>query len=121
MTQTRHRTLVERYAWPPDEIGARSFALIEAMIPPLPISAAEREVVRRMVHASGDPGLAPLVRIHPKAVEAGVAALQAGRTIFTDVTMIVAGINPFWQLIAVGFVLLISVGLDQFARSRSRV
>jgi ribose transport system permease protein len=35
--------------------------------------------------------------------------------------MIVAGINPFWQLIAVGFVLLISVGLDQFARSRSRV
>jgi ribose/xylose/arabinose/galactoside ABC-type transport system permease subunit len=32
--------------------------------------------------------------------------------------MIVAGINPFWQLIVVGFVLLISVGLDQFARSR---
>ena len=35
--------------------------------------------------------------------------------------MIVAGINPFWQLIVVGFVLLISVGLDQFARMRSRV
>jgi ribose transport system permease protein len=34
--------------------------------------------------------------------------------------MIVAGINPFWQLIVVGFVLLVSVGLDQFARSRSR-
>ncbi len=35
--------------------------------------------------------------------------------------MIIAGINPFWQLIVVGFVLLISVGLDQFARSHQRV
>jgi ribose transport system permease protein len=34
--------------------------------------------------------------------------------------MIIAGINPFWQLIVVGFVLLISVGLDQFARVRGR-
>jgi ribose transport system permease protein len=33
--------------------------------------------------------------------------------------MIIAGINPFWQLIVVGIVLLISVGLDQFARSRT--
>jgi predicted ABC-type sugar transport system permease subunit len=35
--------------------------------------------------------------------------------------MIVAGINPFWQLIVVGIVLLVSVGLDQFARIRARV
>lgn len=34
--------------------------------------------------------------------------------------MIIAGINPFWQLIVVGFVLLISVGLDQFARLHHR-
>jgi ribose transport system permease protein len=35
--------------------------------------------------------------------------------------MIIAGINPFWQLIVVGAVLLVSVGLDQFARSRKAV
>ena len=35
--------------------------------------------------------------------------------------MIIAGINPFWQLIVVGIVLLLSVGLDQFARSRGRI
>ncbi len=35
--------------------------------------------------------------------------------------MIIAGINPFWQQIAVGIVLLVSVGLDQFARARTRV
>ena len=34
--------------------------------------------------------------------------------------MIVAGISPFWQLIVVGLVLLVSVGLDQFARSKGR-
>ena len=34
--------------------------------------------------------------------------------------MIIAGINPLWQLIVVGLVLLASVGLDQFARSRNR-
>ena len=34
--------------------------------------------------------------------------------------MIIAGINPFWQLIVVGFVLLLSVGLDQFARASTR-
>ena len=35
--------------------------------------------------------------------------------------MIIAGISPFWQLIVVGVVLLVSVGLDQFARLRNRV
>lgn len=35
--------------------------------------------------------------------------------------MIIAGISPFWQLIVVGFVLLLSVGLDQFARGKGRV
>jgi ribose transport system permease protein len=34
--------------------------------------------------------------------------------------MIIAGINPFWQLIVVGIVLLVSVGLDQFARASAR-
>ena len=34
--------------------------------------------------------------------------------------MIIAGINPFWQLIVVGVVLLASVGLDQFARAHGR-
>ena len=34
--------------------------------------------------------------------------------------MIIAHIDPFWQLIVVGIVLLVSVGLDQFARMRLR-
>lgn len=34
--------------------------------------------------------------------------------------MIIAHISPFWQLIVVGVVLVVSVGLDQFARARGR-
>jgi len=34
--------------------------------------------------------------------------------------MIIAGVSPFWQLVVVGLVLLMSVGLDQAARGRAR-
>ncbi len=34
--------------------------------------------------------------------------------------MIIAGVSPFWQLVVVGLVLLMSVGFDQAARGRSR-
>jgi predicted ABC-type sugar transport system permease subunit len=34
--------------------------------------------------------------------------------------MIIANISPFWQLIVVGVVLLVSVGLDQFGRLHHR-
>ncbi|MGE5236968.1 MAG: ABC transporter permease [Acidobacteriota bacterium] len=37
----------------------------------------------------------------------------------TQNAMIIAGINPFWQQIVIGIVLLVSVGLDQFARART--
>jgi ribose transport system permease protein len=35
-------------------------------------------------------------------------------------SMIQLGLNPFWQQITVGIVLLVSVGLDQFAQARRR-
>lgn len=35
--------------------------------------------------------------------------------------MIIAGLNPLWQLVVVGIVLLLSVGLDQLVRGRARV
>jgi len=37
----------------------------------------------------------------------------------TQNAMIIAGINPFWQQIVIGIVLLASVGLDQYARART--
>jgi precorrin-8X/cobalt-precorrin-8 methylmutase len=46
-----------------------------------------------MVYAAGDPGLAPLVRIHPDAIAVGIAALRAGMPVTGDVRMVVAGLD----------------------------
>lgn len=81
----------------PREITARSRALIEDNMGkeffrrrfPEP----EGEVVRRVVHATGNPDVARLMRFHPDAVAAGVAALRGGALLFTDVRMVKVGIN----------------------------
>ncbi len=80
----------------PEHITSRSRSLIESSLglhyleqfPP-----REGEIVRRVVHAMGNPDAAHLLRFHPAAVEAGLAAIRAGATLFTDVRMVKMGIN----------------------------
>ena len=80
----------------PEQITSRSRSLIESSLglryleqfPP-----REGEIVRRVVHAMGNPDAAHLLRFHPAAVEAGLAAIRAGATLFTDVRMVKMGIN----------------------------
>ncbi len=57
------------------------------------LPASHWAVVRRMIHASADVELLSLVRFHPQAVAAGVAALQERRPVFTDTRMLLAGIS----------------------------
>lgn len=82
-----------RYGLPPEEIEARSFAIIEDLLPPGGWDAEERRVAVRMIHAAGDPSLAGDLRFSPGAVACGVAALRAGRPVFADVRMLAAGIS----------------------------
>ena len=77
----------------PQTIEPRSMAIIEDLLPPLDCSEEERQVIKRIVHAAGDPQVASLVRLHPNAVSAGIAAIRQGKPIFTDVRMVVVGIN----------------------------
>jgi precorrin-8X/cobalt-precorrin-8 methylmutase len=86
-------SLVERYALPALEIEPQSFAIIDALLPTLDVSPEERQIVRRVVHTTGDPSLAEMLRFHPAAVASGKQALQAGCTIVTDVRMVKAGIS----------------------------
>jgi precorrin-8X/cobalt-precorrin-8 methylmutase len=46
-----------------------------------------------MIHASADFELLSLVRIHPRAIEQGVAALQSGARVITDTEMARSGIT----------------------------
>ncbi len=50
-------------------------------------------VIQRVIHATGDFSFAHLIRFHPEAVEAGLAAVRSGKNILTDVNMAAAGIS----------------------------
>ncbi len=53
----------------------------------------EGEVVRRVVHALGNPDVARLMRFHPQAIDSGLEALKNGARVFTDVRMVEVGVN----------------------------
>jgi precorrin-8X/cobalt-precorrin-8 methylmutase len=89
-------SLMQRYALPPDEIYRRSFETIDALFPVHGWSSEEYQVIRRIVHASGDPQLAAHVRFKPGALAQGMAALARQATIFTDVRMVAAGMRARW-------------------------
>jgi precorrin-8X/cobalt-precorrin-8 methylmutase len=57
------------------------------------MSAEERSMTKRVVHASGDPQVASLIKFSPSAISSGLSAIAKGSPIFTDVRMVAAGIN----------------------------
>ncbi len=74
-------------------IEAQSMEIIEKLLPPLSCSENEKQVIKRIVHAAGDPQVASLVKVHSQAISAGVTAIRQGKPIFTDVKMVAVGIN----------------------------
>jgi precorrin-8X/cobalt-precorrin-8 methylmutase len=54
---------------------------------------AQWQVVRRVIHATADFEFKSLLRFHPGAVDAGIAALRSGCKVIVDVKMIAAGLN----------------------------
>ena len=77
----------------PEQIMAESFRIIDAEVGSHPFDAVEWQVVRRIIHASGDLEFAHLVHFQHAAAHAGVQALQAGMPIVTDVRMVASGIQ----------------------------
>jgi precorrin-8X/cobalt-precorrin-8 methylmutase len=77
----------------PHEIETRSMEIIDGLLPPGDWSPGELTVVKRLVHTTGDPSLATAVRFSAGAVEAGVAALRGGASVFTDTHMARIGVN----------------------------
>jgi precorrin-8X/cobalt-precorrin-8 methylmutase len=87
--------LIQQYGLPANEIERRSLAMVEAAMPACSGWTSDaREVVKRMVYAGGDLGLAGLARIHPDAVSAGLQALRANASVVCDTRMVAAGLRP---------------------------
>ena len=83
------RSLVDRYALPPQQIEALSLQRVdEALGPRASWSHSERQVARRLVYAAGDAGLASRLRFSTDAVGSGIRALRQGAEIIVDVRMV---------------------------------
>jgi precorrin-8X/cobalt-precorrin-8 methylmutase len=109
--------LMQQFGLPPDEIYRRSFATVDALLPAGTWSPEERHIIRRIVHATGDPQLASAVHFKPEAISAGIAAFHRHTSLFTDVHMVAAGIQKQWcdALGCTIQVLIAQDGLTDFA------
>jgi precorrin-8X/cobalt-precorrin-8 methylmutase len=103
-----------------DDILAESFRIIEAEVGSHSFDAGQWPIVRRMIHASGDLDLVPLVRFHNHPVRAALEAFSRHAPIVTDVTMVSAGIHqPFADRLGVVVrCYLNDPGVEQQAKQR---
>lgn len=70
-----------------------SFAIIDHETGPHAYSEQEWQLVRRLIHSSGDFDFNGLTKFHPTAVQVGIDAVLAGAPIVADVAMIGAGLS----------------------------
>ena len=77
----------------PMAIENRSMELIAPHLAALGLDEAATKVYSRLIHASGDVGYAPIIRVHPEAIAVAMDALRKGAHIYTDVEMVRTGIN----------------------------
>lgn len=77
----------------PERIEGESFRIIEEEIGEHGFDPATWAVVRRVIHATGDFSFAENLRCGNGGIQAGVAAIRAGKNILTDVNMTAAGIS----------------------------
>ena len=75
-------------------IFTESIRRIQQIVGPTGLTPIQEDVPFRLIHSSGDPGLAPLLRFSAGACEAGMVALADGAVILTDTAMAAAAVAP---------------------------
>jgi precorrin-8X/cobalt-precorrin-8 methylmutase len=82
-----------QYIKDPMAIETRSMEIIAPYLAEFHLDEQTTKVYSRIIHAAGDPDYANIIKVHPEAIAAGIAALKAGCNIFCDVEMVRTGIN----------------------------
>ena len=75
-------------------IFTESIRRIRALLGETGLDPLQQQVLERLVHSSGDPGLAPLLQFSPDACEQGLDALRQGALVLTDTAMAAAAVTP---------------------------
>ncbi|MHB8793681.1 MAG: precorrin-8X methylmutase [Thermoleophilia bacterium] len=89
-------------------IEVESFEIIDSLLEPDDAEDPGYQVIRRVVHTTGDPSLARAVLLSESAISAGVAALGTGADIYCDVNMVAAGIQPTADKLGLDVVCLVA-------------
>jgi precorrin-8X/cobalt-precorrin-8 methylmutase len=79
------------------EIEDESFRIIDDEMGEHSFPAEQWQVMRRVIHTTGDFDFAQRIRVSQSAVVSGVGALRTGACIYADTRMIRAGLAP-WRL-----------------------
>lgn len=77
----------------PQKIEDKSFEIIDSLLASSKLPWQEREVVKRVIHATTDLDYARELSFHPRAIERALSAIKGGKDIICDVSMVEAGIN----------------------------
>lgn len=77
----------------PHEIEQQSFAIITREIGQRKLDPQQAPIIKRVIHTTADFSYLDTLVFTHDAVQAGLAALQAGATIVTDTNMVLAGIS----------------------------
>jgi len=89
-----HNIVTEQLTAAGRAIEHDSFAVIDREVASHAYTAAQWPIVRRMIHANADFDFNGLTDFHPRAVEAGVAAVLSRTTrVVADVEMICVGLS----------------------------
>jgi precorrin-8X/cobalt-precorrin-8 methylmutase len=75
-------------------IFVESIRRIRLLLGESALVGVERELLERLVHSSGDPAIASLLRFSPGACAVGLQALASGAVILTDTAMAASAVAP---------------------------
>lgn len=75
-------------------IERESFAIIDDLVRPVDSGDPLYQVIRRVIHATGDPSLADGLSFSAGAIDSAVTAMMQSGPIYCDVNMVAAGIEP---------------------------
>ena len=77
----------------PREIEAKSFQIADRYLRNVKFPLFQKEVVKRVIHATSDLNYVKDMVFHPKAVRSAISAIRNGKDIVVDAAMVKAGIN----------------------------
>ncbi len=77
----------------PKYIQIESFRIVDSYLKDLKLPGAQKEIVKRVIHATSNLNFAGDILFHPMAVRSGLKAIKGGENIIVDASMVKAGIN----------------------------